>query len=129
MRVNFEKETKQMLCWFLEDNLDTMCACVAKYNFCEQECSVYTENIASDDSACFDAFVDVVCVSKFLFFFVFVFNSLLFCSDGVDGSFFGTPYNQICPEQCPSNNYIFGKICFSLLKNNRLSQCSLMFVM
>jgi len=65
-----------------EENLATMCACVAKYDFCQQECSVYTESIASDDSTCFDAFVNVVCI------------------DGVDGSFFGTPYYQICPEQC-----------------------------
>jgi len=67
-----------------KNNLETMCGCVAKYNFCDKECSEFSSSVPTDDAACQNAYLDVVCV------------------DGADGSIFGTPYTQVCPQQCSS---------------------------
>merc|ERR1712173_128371 len=48
---------------------------------CEETCSAYVPAL-SDNQQCMDAFVGLV------------------CEEGVDGTFFGTPYYLLCPDQC-----------------------------
>jgi len=66
-------------------SLDVVCGCVSQYNICPNECSVYTNAVLSSDTVCFDAFLSLV------------------CEEGVENSFWGTPYYLYCPTQCPLN--------------------------
>lgn len=58
-----------------------MCECVALAGLCEQTCSAYVPALTGNQQ-CMDAFATVV------------------CDEGVDGSFFDTPYYMLCPDQC-----------------------------
>jgi len=61
-----------------------MCKCVADAGLCEQSCDAYAPALSTNQQ-CMDAFVNVV------------------CKEGVDGTFFGTPYYMLCPNQCLSD--------------------------
>lgn len=58
-----------------------MCECVAAAGLCEETCDAYVPAL-SNSEACMDAFVNVV------------------CGEGVEGSFFDTPYYMLCPNVC-----------------------------
>jgi len=66
-------------------SMDVVCSCVSQYGICESDCTDYTSSVSSDDSICMSAFINLV------------------CEEGVENSFFGTPYYVMCSDTCPLN--------------------------
>jgi len=58
-----------------------MCECVTLAGLCESTCDAYVPALTANQE-CMDAFANVV------------------CDEGVDGTFFNTPYYMLCPAQC-----------------------------
>lgn len=59
-----------------------LCECVAQAGICAEDCTAYVGALSSD-AKCMDAFAELVCV------------------EGVEETFFGTPYYAMCPQDCP----------------------------